>query len=97
MLALFERYDFLVMPSTQVFPFDVDLPWPTEIARRRMDTYHRWMEVVIGPTMAGLLVAAMPAGFGTGGLPTGVQFMGLPRADRATLEFSLAYERRIGV
>ncbi|MGF9564811.1 amidase [Neorhizobium sp. JUb45] len=97
MLALFERYDFLVMPSTQVFPFDVDLPWPTEIAGRSMDTYHRWMEVVIGPTMAGLPVAAMPAGFGAGGLPTGVQFVGPPRADRATLEFALAYERRINM
>jgi amidase len=42
---------------------------PSSTGRRRstgraMDTYHRWMEVVIGPTLAGLPVAAMPAGFG---------------------------------
>lgn len=92
MLSLFERYDFIVMPSTQIFPFDVDAAWPTRIADRTMDTYHRWMEVVIGPTMAGLPVAAMPAGFGAAGLPTGVQFVGPPRADRAVLEFALAYE-----
>lgn len=92
MLALFARYDFLVMPSTQVFPFDVDAPWPSEIGGKTMDTYHRWMEVAIGPTMAGLPVAAMPAGFGANGLPTGVQIVGPPRADRQTLEFALAYE-----
>ncbi len=96
MLWLFARYDFLVMPAAQLFPFDVDLKWPVNIAGVEMDTYHRWMEVVIGPTLAGLPVAAMPAGFCASGLPTGVQFVGPPRGDRATLEFALAYERASG-
>ncbi|WEZ85762.1 amidase (plasmid) [Rhizobium sp. 32-5/1] len=96
MLTLFVRYDFLILPSAQVFPFDVDLHWPSEIAGRRMDTYHRWMEVVIGPTMAGLPVAAMPTGFGAAGLPTGIQIIGRPRADRAVLELAMAYEYLCG-
>lgn len=49
---------------------------PDEIAGRKMDIYHRWMEVVIGPSMAGLPVAAMPAGFSENGLPTGIQIVG---------------------
>lgn len=95
-LTLFARYDFLVLPSAQVFPFDADLHWPAEITGRRMDTYHRWMEVVIGPTMAGLPVAAMPAGFGAMGLPTGIQLIGRPRADRAVLELAMTYEYASG-
>ena len=95
-LRLFERYDFLILPSAQVFPFDVGEHWPARIAGRRMDTYHRWMEVVIGPTMAGLPVAAMPAGFGPQGLPTGIQIIGPPRADRAVLELATAYEKATG-
>jgi len=90
---LFARYDFLVMPAAQVFPFDVELDWPKEIAGQRMDTYHRWMEVVIGPSMAGLPVAALPAGFNAQGLPNGVQVAGPPRGDRALLAFALAYEQ----
>lgn len=90
--SLFQRYDFLVMPSAQVFPFDVDLPWPDNIDGHPMDTYHRWMEVVIGPTLAGLPVAAVPAGIGANGLPNGVQLVGPPRSDRAVLEFAKAYE-----
>jgi amidase len=92
-LTLFERYDFLILPSAQVFPFDADIHWPAEIAGRSMDTYHRWMEVVIGPTMAGLPVAAMPAGFSENGLPTGIQIIGPPRADRRVLEMAAAYEQ----
>jgi amidase len=91
-LALFQCYDFLILPSAQVFPFDADLHWPTEITGRKMDTYHRWMEVVIGPSMAGLPVAAMPAGFGENGLPAGIQIIGAPRADRAVLELALTYQ-----
>ncbi|MBD0415245.1 amidase [Oryzicola mucosus] len=93
MLAVFSRYDYLVMPAAQIFPFDVDLPWPQTVDVKETDTYHRWMEVVIGPTMAGLPVAAMPAGFNAYGIPNGIQIVGPPRSDRATLEFALAYEQ----
>jgi amidase len=91
--TLFERYDYIVMPSAQVFPFDIDAKWPAEIAGRKMDTYHRWMEVVIGPSMAGLPVAAMPAGFGPNGLPSGIQIVGKPRGDLDLLQFALGYEQ----
>jgi len=89
---VFETYDYLVAPAAQVFPFDADIPWPREIAGRHMDTYHRWMEVVIGPSMAGLPVAALPAGFSPQGLPSGFQLIGKPRADQAVLSIAAAYE-----
>nr|WP_316654939.1 amidase [uncultured Gellertiella sp.] len=92
MLELFRHHDFLILPSQQVFPFPAEWDWPKEIAGRQMDSYHRWMEVVIGPTMAGLPVAAMPAGFGSHGLPAGIQIIGPPRGDRQVLALAAAYE-----
>ncbi|THV20699.1 amidase [Peteryoungia ipomoeae] len=92
MQKLFASHDFLIAPSAQVFPFEVDVPWPRSIAGRAMDTYHRWMEVVIGPSMAGLPVAALPAGFSDQGLPNGFQLIGPPRADQAVLSLAAAYE-----
>ena len=91
--SLFERYDFLILPSAQVFPFAAEIDWPKAIDGRAMDTYHRWMEVVIGPTLAGLPVAAMPAGFSADGLPGGIQIIGPARADRAVLSVAAAYEK----
>lgn len=35
LLQLFERYDYLVLPTAQVFAFPASLPWPNEIAGRR--------------------------------------------------------------
>jgi amidase len=58
-----------------------------------MDTYHRWMEVVIGGTLSGLPVVNMPAGFDDAGRPMGIQFIGRMGHDRQVLEFAMAYEQ----
>ena len=93
-LGLFERFDFLALPSAQVFPFEATRHWPGEIAGRAMDTYHRWMEVVVPATMAGCPVINVPAGFGGPlGLPMGMQLIGRPRGDLATLKLGHAYDR----
>ena len=90
----FETFDFLALPTAQVFPFDVDQHWPREIAGVRMDSYHRWMEVTLPPTMAGLPVLAIPAGFGgPDRLPIGIQLIGPRNADLAVLQLGHAYER----
>ena len=69
---LFDEYDFLVLPTAQVFPFPKDIHWPQEISGRVMDTYHRWMEVVIGGTLAGIPLVNVPAGFDASGRPMGM-------------------------
>jgi amidase len=92
MLALFEDHDFLALPTAQVFPFTVDQHWPKAIGDRRMDSYHRWMEVVAGATMAGCPAISVPVGFGPEGQPMGMQLIGRPRADLAVLQLARAYE-----
>jgi amidase len=89
---LFNRYDLLALPTAQVFPFSADVHWPGSINGRAMDTYHRWMEVVIGATLAGLPVVNLPAGFDKQGRPMGMQFIGQMGHDQQVLEFALAYE-----
>lgn len=90
----FETFDFVALPTAQVFPFDVEQHWPREIAGTRMDSYHRWMEVTLPPTMAGLPVLAIPAGFGgSERLPIGIQLIGPRNADLAVLQLGHAYEK----
>lgn len=58
-----------------------------------MDTYHRWMEVVIGPTLAGLPAMSVPVGFNAAGLPMGLQIIGPAQADQAVLQLAHAHEQ----
>ncbi len=85
--------DFLLLPAAQVFPFAVETCWPTEIAGRTMDSYHRWMEVVVGPTLAGAPAVSVPAGFNEAGLPMGLQIIAAPRRDADLLAVAALYEK----
>jgi amidase len=85
-------YDYLVMPTAQVFPFDKTLRWPETVGGHRMDTYHRWMQTVIPVTMAGLPSLDVPAGFGEAGLPTGIQIVGPNHGELACLQLGTAYD-----
>ena len=90
---LFERYDYLLLPSGQVFPFDVETTWPKEIAGRKMDTYHRWMEVMIPVTMSGCPAMGVPVGFNARGLPMGMQIVGPNRGDQLVMQMAHAYDQ----
>jgi len=92
MVRLFAQYDFLALPTAQVWPFAKEQPWPRAIGMRTMDSYHRWMEVVVPGTLSACPVISLPAGFGTHGLPMGVQLIGRPRDDWTVLQIARLYE-----
>lgn len=93
---LFTRFDALVLPTAQVWPFPADWDWPKEIAGRQMDTYHRWMEVVIPASLIGLPALSVPLGFGPQGLPSGMQIIGRSGDDAGVLAIGQAYHRATG-
>ena len=89
----FRTFDFLALPTAQVFPFDAKQHWPRDVAGVTMTSYHNWMEVVAGPTLAGCPAIAVAAGFGPGNLPSGIQLIGPNLQDFAVLQLAHAYEQ----
>jgi amidase len=55
-----------------VWPFPAEWEHPEEIKGVKMDTYHRWMEIMVPVSLAGLPCVTVPAGFGPNGLPMGI-------------------------
>jgi amidase len=88
----FEKYDYFVVPTAQLFPFDANLHWPQTIAGRKMETYHEWMKCVLPITMSGCPALAAPAGFGERGLPMGIQIIGPHHAEMACLQLANGYD-----
>lgn len=91
--ATFDEFDALILPSAQCWPFDVSQVHPTDINGTAMDTYHRWMQVVIPAGLIGLPVVNLPIGFGTNGLPAGVQMIGPRGSDAKLLGLAHAWHR----
>jgi amidase len=91
-----ERYDYLVLPTAQVFPFDAAQSWPHEIAGHTMRTYHEWMKAVCLVTMSGCPALAAPAGFNPGGLPIGIQIVAPVHQEMDCLRLAYGYEQATG-
>lgn len=93
---MFKTYDAIALPATQLWPFPAGWDWPQEIQGQPTDTYHRWMECVVPASLAGLPALSLPAGYGSTGLPHGLQLIGPSGSDAKMLAMGAAWERLIG-
>ena len=82
---LFETYDHLLTPCMAVPPFPVEQNYPDTIGGRRMNTYVDWIAPTFVLSLAGLPVASVPCGLDRSGMPVGIQIVGHPRDEEATL------------
>jgi amidase len=92
----FERYDYFVLPVTQVSPFDVTTPYPKEVAGRPMATYIDWMRSCWYVSFMANPAISIPAGFTPEGLPVGLQIVGRHRDEWSVLQLAHAFERATG-
>jgi amidase len=92
--AFFERYEFLLLPVSQVAPFPIEVEWVREIEGEPMHTYIDWMATCYAITCTGLPAISVPAGFTPDGLPVGLQIVGRRGRDRDVLELAHAFEQR---
>ena len=93
---LFERYDYFVLPVTQVAPFDVTSPFPRRIGDTAMTSYIDWMRSCWYVTFMANPAISVPAGFTEGGLPVGVQIVGRHRDEWSVLQLAHAFEQATG-
>ena len=94
--AFMKRYDFLVLPTTQVPPFDVTSPYVTEISGVTMTTYIDWMKSCYYFSAIGHPAISVPCGMTANGLPVGLQIVGRDSDDWGTLRIAAAFEQARG-
>jgi amidase len=92
-----ERYEFFVLPVSQVPPFDVSQPYPTEIAGVKMATYIDWMKSCYYISLVGNPAMSVPCGFTSNGLPVGIQIVGRYHDDWGLLQMGHAFEQAAAV
>jgi amidase len=92
-----ERHEFLVLPATQVPPFDVTQPYVTEIDGVQLPTYIDWMRACSDITVTGLPAISVPGGFTADGLPVGLQIVGRHQDEWSVLQLAHAVEQATGL
>jgi amidase len=94
--AFLEKYEYFVLPTAQLPPFDVNTPYPTEIAGVTFDNYIDWMKSCWYISATGNPAASVPGGFTPEGLPVGVQIVGRNKEDFSVLQMAQAFEQATG-
>ena len=92
---LFSEYDALALPTAQTWPFPAEWRWPQQIEGTEMTTYHKWMEIAMPGSLAGVPCTTIPAGFGKNGLPMGIQLLGKRGDDAKLLNMAQAYHAEV--
>ena len=87
--SMFTTVDAAVLPTAQCWPFPVEWTWPKDIAGQSMDTYHRWMEVVLPCGLIGLPCLAVPIQ----GVPMGLQLIGKTGDDLNLLQLGQGWHK----
>jgi amidase len=96
MRGFLERYEFLLLPTVQVPPFDVDQPYVDEINGVKLANYMEWMKSTYLITATSHPAISVPAGFTDEGLPVGLQIVGRYRDDFGVLQLAHAFEGATG-
>lgn len=92
----FTRFDYIALPTAQVPPFSVDIPYPTAINGKPMANYLTWMQTCYWITVTGCPAISVPAGFTPDGLPVGIQLVAPYRKEVALLQLAHAFEQATG-
>jgi amidase len=89
----FRKYDFFVLPTTQVPPFEITQPYVQEIEGRPMTNYIDWMRSCYYISVLYNPAISVPAGFTPEGLPVGLQIVGRHLDDWGVLQIAHAFEQ----
>lgn len=97
MRLFLQRYDFFVLPVSQVPPFDINQPHPKEIDGTRLETYIDWMKSCYYISVTGAPAMSVPAGFTASGLPVGIQLVGPHGGEWKLLQMARAFEQAANI
>ena len=91
--TFFETYDALVLPVSQVPPFEAAQEYPADVDAQPQESYLDWMKSCYLITVTGCPAVSVPAGFTGQGWPVGIQIVAAPKRDRFLLEVAHAFEQ----
>jgi amidase len=93
MREFMDRYEFFVLPVSQVLPFDVKSPFPEDIDGLKMENYLAWMKSAYYISVVGNPAISVPCAFSEDHLPIGIQIVGRHSDDWGVLQMGYAFEQ----
>jgi amidase len=96
MAKFFEKFDFLLAPSTIVPPFPIEQRYVETCDGQHFNNYVDWLGISFPATLASCPALSLPVGFTTLGLPVGLQIIGAHQGEANLLAAAQLLEDQLG-
>ena len=94
-ISFFDKFDFLVAPSSIVPPFSNNEKWVRKVENSVFDNYVSWLMVVACISLTGCPSLAIPTSFSSNNAPIGIQIVAPPHQESKLLSFAKSIEDNI--
>ena len=91
--VFFEKYDFLIAPSSMVAPFSIKEHWPKKVEDKIFDNYVSWLMTAAAISLTGCPSLAVPCSTTKNNLPIGIQIIGKRRNEGQVLNLGHKFQK----
>ena len=96
-IEYFDKYDFLIAPSSIVPPFRIDTNWIKEVNNVKFDNYVSWMMIAACISLTSCPSLALATSFSKEGCPFGIQIIAPPNREENLLSFAKSLEDNLNI
>ena len=89
----FDKYDFLVAPSSMVAPFSINEHWPKTVENETFDNYVSWLMTAAAISLTACPSLAVPCSTTKNNLPIGIQIVGKRRHEGMVLNLGHKFQK----
>ncbi len=96
-MNFFDKYDFLIVPSSIVTPFDSKNKWVKEVEGKHFDNYVSWLMIAACISLTSCPSLALSTSFSRDNAPFGIQIVAAPHQEQKLINFAKSIEDNINI
>ena len=96
-MKFFDKFDFLIVPSSIVPPFNSQNKWVKKVEDTTFDNYVSWLMIAASISLTNCPSIALATSFSKDNAPFGIQIVAPPHEEQKLINFAKSLEENINI
>ena len=96
-MKFFDKFDFLIVPSSIVPPFNSQNKWVKKVEGTTFDNYVSWLMIAASISLTNCPSIALATSFSKDNAPFGIQIVAPPHEEQKLINFAKSLEENINI
>ena len=96
-MKFFDKFDFLIVPSSVVPPFNSQNKWVKKVEDTTFDNYVSWLMIAASISLTNCPSIALATSFSKDNAPFGIQIVAPPHEEQKLINFAKSLEENINI